>query len=337
MRGVGALVTAFRADAAEGMRNVPGERRPLTGRFLPVGDRTAHVLDRGVGRPIVLLHGNGSMGEEILSAFPAVPGVRWIAPDRPGYGQSDPLPKDRLDPPSQAEWLDALLEEMGLASVTLVAHSLAAAAAVALAATCPKRVERLILLAPFCRPTPEGLKPGLRLASAPLIGPVVRRFLVPPVVRALRRRIVAAFMAPNRAPPWLCDFPVTRAAHPGAVATMASELKVFNAGMERIAPALCLRQSVMVVQGLSDRTADPKWHLPWLRQKSISLQCALLRGCGHAVHHAAPRIVLQAVLQTRIEDPRDFSPPCAAAPAEEMEHHAGQASGEDQHTGYLIT
>ncbi|OZA06256.1 MAG: alpha/beta hydrolase, partial [Rhodobacterales bacterium 17-64-5] len=73
------------------------------------------MLTKGQGRPVVLLHGNGSLGEEILSALPPVEGVLWIAPDRPGYGRSDPLPEGCFDPLSQAVWLDLLLSELGIA------------------------------------------------------------------------------------------------------------------------------------------------------------------------------------------------------------------------------
>ncbi|MDT8854400.1 alpha/beta hydrolase [Paracoccaceae bacterium Fryx2] len=272
------------------------ERAPRTGGFVSVWGNSFHVLSRGSGAPFVLLHGNGSLGEEILSAFPDVAGVRWIAPDRPGYGQSDPLPDGHQDPLSQAAWLDALLTELGIGRATFVAHSLAAGAALAFASVRPGRTARLVLLAPFCRPTPEKPMPALRIATAPVVGSFVRRILVPPLVRRMRQSIISGFMAPNRVPPWLRRFPVTHAARPRSVATMAAELKSFNDGMRDIGPSLRVQLPVTVVHGLCDQTAQPEWHLPWLRQQVPHLTCVLVPECGHAVHHAAPGIVLRAVL-----------------------------------------
>lgn len=283
------------------------ERRPELGSFIPVAGRSVHVLEKGEGNPFVLLHGNASLGEEILSAFPRMPGVRWIAPDRPGYGRSDALPDGRQDPLSQAAWLEAFLTGMEMPRVTLVAHSLAAGPALAFAAAWPDRVRRLVLLAPFCRPTPQRLMLGLRLATAPVIGPPLRRLVVQPLVRLLGPRLVQSFMAPNPTPPWLRRFPVSHAAQPLAVATAGAELKTFNRGMEEIKPTAAVETAVTVVHGLSDRTAEPGWHLPWLAKRAPRMQVTLVMGCGHAVHHAAPALVLRAVLSGAAESPRAVS------------------------------
>ena len=63
------------------------------GRFLyPAGLRT-HVLDSGKrGTPALLLHGLGSLAQEILTPLRLhAPGRTFVAPDRPGYGFSEPL------------------------------------------------------------------------------------------------------------------------------------------------------------------------------------------------------------------------------------------------------
>lgn len=266
--------------------------------------RTFHVLQKGEGDPFVLLHGNASLGEEILSAFPRTPGVRWIAPDRPGYGCSDALPNGHQDPLSQAAWLEAFLTRMEIPRVTVVAHSLSAGPALAFAAARPDRVKRLVLLAPFCRPTPQRLMLGMRLVTAPVIGPPLRQLVVQPFARRMGQRLVQSFMAPNSIPPWLRGFPVSHAARPLAVATAGAELKCFNRGMQEIAPTLAKETPVTVVHGLSDRTAAPGWHLPWLATRAPQLQVTLVMGCGHAVHHAAPTIVLRAVLSGAVEDAR---------------------------------
>ncbi len=314
----------------------------MTGRFVSTLGRTSHVVSRGQGQPVLLLHGNGSLGEEILSAFPEVKGIAWIAPDRPGFGQSDPLPEGAQDPLSQAVWLEGLMAALGVDKATVVAHSLATAAALALATARPARVSRLVLLSPFCRPTPERAMLGLRLCGMPVVGRVLRRLVVPTVVRTVRKRIIRGFMAPNLPPPWLSDFPVTHAANARAVKATVKELESFNAAMTAAEDQLSPPQPVTVVHGLNDKTAEPEWHLPWLRQRAPQMKCILLRGCGHAIHHASPGLVLRVILSDDIDDPRRDGSGRNAPGLRRTDTRAMKRPGIlpvgrwDQHTGYTV-
>lgn len=275
------------------------ERPPQIGHLIVRAGRCSHVLIRGAGAPVVLLHGVGSLAEEIASAFPDVPGIRWIAPDRPGYGRSDPLPRHQHDPLSQARWLEGLLANVAPGRVTLVAHSLAAGTAIAFAATWPDRVERLVLLAPFCRPTREKALLGLRLTTLPVVGRFLQCHVVPRLISRARDRIIGRIAAPNSPAAELQSLPITYAIRHGSLDQTARELKSFNAGMRQLAQGLVLNAPVTAVHGLQDRTALPGWHLPWLRRHCRQLRCILVRSTGHAIHHAAPRVVLQAVLDGR--------------------------------------
>lgn len=178
-----------------------------------VEGRPAHVLARGSGRPVVLLHSNGSLGEEFFRALASVPGWRWIAPDRPGDGGSAPLPLGRTDPLSLARWLGHFLDALGLEEAILVAHSLSAGAALCLAATRPRRLSGLLLIAPFCRPTPQDWKPALRLVSAPGRGAPLRP-MPPPLVRLARRPILRRLMTPTRCRPGSATSPLRRPCGP---------------------------------------------------------------------------------------------------------------------------
>ncbi len=267
-----------------------------------VEGRPVRFLTRGSGRPVVLLHGNGSLGEEIFRAFAPVPGWRWIAPDRPGYGGSAPLPLRRTDPLSLARWLGHFLDALRLEEAILVAHSLSAGAALCLAATRPRRLSGLLLIAPFCRPTPQDWKPALRLVSAPVWG-VPLRPMLPPLARLARGPILRTLMSPNEVPPWLRDFPIEEALQPRAVLTAGAELRRFNRGMRAAEARLRVELPVTVLQGLADRTAEADWQLPWIEARAPRLRTIRLAGVGHALHHAAPQTVLEALA--------DLAPPAA--------------------------
>ena len=116
----------------------PSRAQPRLGGALRLNGRFVHVHSVGEGRPVLLLHGCGSLGEEILSFLPPVEGVRWIAPDRPGHGHSEPIPA--CDPAGEAAWLSDLIDVMELGRPQVVAHSLAAGPALWLAATQPAKV-----------------------------------------------------------------------------------------------------------------------------------------------------------------------------------------------------
>lgn len=253
-------------------------------------------MSAGEGAQVILLHGNGSLGEEILSAFPVVPGVRWIAPDRPGYGYSQALPAGHEDPLTQAAWLRVFLESLGIRRATIVAHSISAGLAVAFASAYPDRVARLVLLAPFCRPTPHRAMPLLRLAVAPVVGTAIRYAVIPMAVKTFREEILQTVFASGQVPPWLVDFPLSHAARPRAILTTAAELRQFNEGMATADRLIDLRGPVDILFGKKDRTAAPEWHLPWLRARLRRLRVIGVAEAGHLVHHAAPEHALRTVL-----------------------------------------
>lgn len=106
------------------------------------GARVSHVLLHGIG---------SSSGNWVrqLQAATHTPGVRVLAWEAPGYGNSTPLSADTPSADDYAErlwgWLDALDV---LHPVTLVGHSLGALMAGAATRQQPERVARLVLLSP---------------------------------------------------------------------------------------------------------------------------------------------------------------------------------------------
>ncbi|RIK08893.1 MAG: alpha/beta hydrolase, partial [Acidobacteria bacterium] len=74
-----------------------------------------HVLEKGAGPPMILLHGTGVAAGFFLPLLAELDGVRAIAPDLPGRGLSDPIDHPRRHFRTAAVgWLDRLLDVLGL-------------------------------------------------------------------------------------------------------------------------------------------------------------------------------------------------------------------------------
>jgi pimeloyl-ACP methyl ester carboxylesterase len=145
---------------------------------LPGGE--IHLLRGGEGPPLLFLHGGG--GASIWNPVHEALSARFdvIAPDHPGMGHSDDFETfQAID--DLAIHYDDLLDELGIASASVVGVSFGAWVAAELAVLSPPRVDQLVLMAPA----------GLRLPEAP----ITDIFLMTP-----EDRLAALFHDPSRAP-----------------------------------------------------------------------------------------------------------------------------------------
>jgi pimeloyl-ACP methyl ester carboxylesterase len=106
------------------------------------------VEDLGKGPALLLLHGFPATRYLWSRVAPLLvdAGFRVIIPDLVGYGESEAPPGIRLDMASQARWMEALLDRLGVGCFALVAHDVGTAAAQLMALNCPERLRGLALL-----------------------------------------------------------------------------------------------------------------------------------------------------------------------------------------------
>lgn len=156
---------------------------------LPTGV-TLHYALRGdvrAGSPVVLLHGfadSWQSFELVLDALP--PGIPVLAPDLRGHGDSD-RPAGGYAMADHAADVAALMDALGLASATVAGHSMGSFVAQTLAATHPRTVDKLVLM-----------------ASAPAGNtPIILEFLdeVRTLSDPIPRAFVAAFQDPSQPVP----------------------------------------------------------------------------------------------------------------------------------------
>ena len=115
---------------------------------IPVPGATIAVDDTGEGIPVLLLHGFPATRHLWSRVAPWMrdAGFRLLIPDLVGYGASDAPAGVRIDMASQASWMLALLDALGIERVALVAHDVGSAAAQLMVATAPHRVRALVVL-----------------------------------------------------------------------------------------------------------------------------------------------------------------------------------------------
>jgi hypothetical protein len=152
MTGLGSTVTIVGALAISALMNRRLARNaerdnPPAGRFQEVNRVRLHYVERGSGKPLVLLHGNGSMIQVFESSGCglidlAAKTYRVIVFDRPGFGQSDRRRNVVWTPAAQAELINSALHRLGVSDALVLGHSWGASVAVALALKYPKLVQR---------------------------------------------------------------------------------------------------------------------------------------------------------------------------------------------------
>ncbi|MBF8720564.1 alpha/beta fold hydrolase [Pseudomonas guariconensis] len=116
------------------------------------GGLQLHYQDVGSGEAVVFIHGSGpgaSGHSNFKHNYPvfAEAGYRAIVPDLPGYGASD-KPETAYTLDFFVEALLGLLDALDIQRCTLVGNSLGGAIAIAIALRQPRRVTRLVLMAP---------------------------------------------------------------------------------------------------------------------------------------------------------------------------------------------
>ncbi len=101
---------------------------------------------------ILLVHGIG-MGHSVYDRFISeiAPHADVVAVDLPGFGGC-PEPAEPLSIPATADLLAEALEELGIAPVVAVGHSMGAQVVAELAVRHPRLVGRVVLIAPSVNP-----------------------------------------------------------------------------------------------------------------------------------------------------------------------------------------
>jgi pimeloyl-ACP methyl ester carboxylesterase len=115
-------------------------------RWVTVAGRRVNVIDLGSGPPVVFIHGLSGSWQNWLEQLPVFAREhRVIAFDLPGFGSSE-MPADKITISGYGRFVDALLDELGIAGAAIVGNSMGGFIGIEVAIQFPERVERLVLV-----------------------------------------------------------------------------------------------------------------------------------------------------------------------------------------------
>ena len=206
------------------------ERFVVLGRALP--PLRVHVIEAGAGDPVLLLHGGNGVAAGLEPLLHAVQqGYHVIAPDRPGCGLSDMIDY-RVATPTVASFrahcvafVASLLNELGLARVSIVANSMGGYWALVFALAQADRVRRLVLVG---EPAASAERPAFmrRLLGVPGINSLLYATVLRPSAESIResyRRMLVAHV--ERVPRETLQCSYAAAVLPGAQLAWLSMLE----------------------------------------------------------------------------------------------------------------
>jgi pimeloyl-ACP methyl ester carboxylesterase len=264
-----------------------------------VGGQAVHVVVRGQGPDLVLIHGaSGSSRDLTFSLLDRLtPDFRVIVVDRPGLGHSSPLPGNDASLAGQVAVLKAAADGLGATRPLLVGQSYGGSVALAWALDHPAAA--LVTIASPSLPWPGSLSPWYRATSTAPGRAVLVPLAAAWVPEAHVRAQIDAVFAPSHPPPGYLDHLGTdlilRRSQLAANVAQVNALRPQIVAMEPRYPTLAL--PIEMVHGTADTIVPLTIHSGPLAPRLPTANLTVIEGAGHMPHHTHSDIVLTAIHQ----------------------------------------
>jgi pimeloyl-ACP methyl ester carboxylesterase len=265
---------------------------PPLGRFVQIGDTRLHIVERGTGPPLVLVHGLGAQLRNFSYALVERLAVNFhvVCVDRPGCGYSTRPATMSASLSGQADTIAKLLAELRLDRPIVVGHSYGGALALALALNHPESVGGLALVAPLTHPQ-TALPPAFRdlaIRSARLRKAIAWTIATPMAIVA-SSKILDQVFSPDAAP---ADFATAAggllALRPGHFLAASADLVSVNDDLPAMAERYSsIRVPVGILFGRHDEILSYEAHGTAMQSKIKGSTVSLVDG-GHMLPITAP-------------------------------------------------
>jgi len=262
----GAIWTQVLAARAE--RDFPPE-----GRFFEVEGQRLHVVDRGSGAAIVLLHGafGGSQDWTATGILDELARThRVLAFDRPGHGWSERASTAAQSPMEQARVLRAACHAMGVERPLLVGFSWGGSLVLAWALAWPDEIAGVLTVNGVAYPWPGATNTSYVLAGLPIVGPLLAFTAAAPLGALTADASVERAFAPASVPSSFAYSPIALALRPRQFLAETADLRILK-------PAVAIQATryaeisvpISILAGRGDRVAHWDWHSQRL-QRAVS-------------------------------------------------------------------
>lgn len=270
---------------------------PPQGEILQIDGQDIHVLVKGQGPDLVLIHGaSGNLRDFTFSMVDALAHhYRVIVIDRPGLGYSAPMAQPTLK--RQAEILQKTAAHLGAERPIVLGQSYGGSVALAWGAYFPETLAALVPVATPSLPWTSALSRYYKITSHPILGPLVIPLLTAWVPDSKVTTELAGVFAPQTVPRGYAE-------HFGPGLTLRRSALRANAlqraglldeiiALQPHLPAITV--PIELVHGDADTTVGLQIHSRPLAAMLSQANLTALSGIGHMPHHGAERDVIAAV------------------------------------------
>lgn len=271
-----------------------------SGRFVQVDGVLVHYIARGKGRPVVLIHGNGTMAEDFVICGlvdQLAKHYRVIAIDRPGFGHTE-RPRYRVWTASaQAHLVHRVLERLNVERPVIVGHSWGTLVALALETGRWRELRGLVLLSGYYYPTRRADVALSAPLSIPGVGDAARSMVPQALGNLVASQVFRHVFRPQAVPArFKALFPVDIAMHPVQQRASAEDTATLNAAAALLHPYYSSVQvPLAIITGDADAIVDAQDHSCRLHEEAANSTLAILKGLGHMIHYSARNQIERAV------------------------------------------
>jgi pimeloyl-ACP methyl ester carboxylesterase len=265
--------------------------------FVKVDDANLHVVMKGKGRPVVLIHGNpGSCQDWSRLYVPISNRYRAIAFDRPGHGHSERPNHRPITVEVQAEMLHTTLTQLGIERPIVVGHSWGGSLALVYALNFTKEISGAVLLAPAAYESDDGVSFLSKLPAWPVIGDILN-FLFTPLLSAwLVRTDIAKAFSPDPVPKKYLRHVLAEWTRPKKVKWYSVDDALLNESLPKFADRYPeINVPVVIVTGDADQIVPAEQNAERLYRALPQSHLNLLPQTGHQIPFTRPEAVLAAI------------------------------------------
>ena len=271
---------------------------PAPSQFIPLQGMQVHLRDEGPRddpEPIVLIHGTSASLHTWDGWAEALKGQRRvIRMDLPGFGLTGPAPDGDYRMTRYADFIAALLDQLGVHRAVLAGNSLGGGIAWRTAVQHPERVSRLVLVDASGYPLQSTSVPlGFRLAQIAWLKPVMGKLLPRRMIESSVRNVYAN---PDRVTPELVDRYYELTLRTGNRESLTQRMKLRETDAQSAGLIPTIRQPTLILWGAQDRLiTEPSGQR--FHQDIAGSQYVVFDGLGHVPQEEDPARSVSEVMK----------------------------------------